>query len=138
MTEPLRQPVTPHLSVAQGVAALEFYKRAFGAREMSRLMSDDGKRLMHAALDVNGGVFMLSDDFPEYAAEGDARPPAVVGGTPVAIHLVVDDVDAAFRRAVDAGATKLMEPMDMFWGDRYGKLRDPFGHVWSLGAPVKK
>jgi PhnB protein len=92
---------------------------------------------VHAALNVNGSMIMLNDDFPEYA-DGKSTTPKALGGTPVTIHLQVTDVDTAFQRAVDAGATVIAPLEDQFWGDRYGVVRDPFGHHWSLGQPVRK
>jgi len=133
-------PVAPHLAVKGGVAALAFYQRAFGAVEQMRMMAEDGTRVMHASFTINGGLLMLHDDFPEFRKEttGFAEPPEGLRGTSVTIHLAVADADAAWQRAVDAGATVLMPLADQFWGDRYGQLRDPFGHVWSIGAPAKK
>jgi PhnB protein len=86
---------------------------------------------------INGSTVMLADDFPEMN-DGKSSSPTALGGTPVTIHLVVTDVDAKFQRAVDAGATVVMPVDDQFWGDRYGVLRDPFGHQWSLGQPVRE
>jgi PhnB protein len=130
-------PVTPHLTVSDGNAAVAFYQQAFAARETNRMEAEDGKRLLHAALALNGGVVMLSDDFPEFNG-GQRRAPGPEGGTGVTIHLNVTDVDAAMARAVAAGAITMMAPADMFWGQRYGKVRDPFGHEWSLGGPLLK
>jgi PhnB protein len=130
-------PVTPHLTVSDAKAAVAFYQRAFAARETRRMEAEDGRRLLHAALALNGGVVMLSDDFPEFNG-GRRRAPGPEGGTGVTIHLNVTDVDAAMARAIAAGATALMQPADMFWGQRYGKVRDPFGHEWSLGGPLLK
>ena len=124
--------LTPHLSIRDGRAAqaIDFYKAAFGAEEQMRMPADDGKRLMHAHLTINGASLMLADDFPEYSG-GPAGAP-----TGVTLHLQVEDADAVWNRAVDAGATVRMELADQFWGDRYGQLDDPFGHRWSIGAPV--
>jgi len=124
--------VIPHLTIADGRAAeaIDFYKAAFGAEELGRHAADDGKRLLHAHLKVNGGDLMLNDDFPEYSGGASAMP----GG--VALHLQVLDPDGAWKRALDAGAQVLMPLADQFWGDRYGQIRDPFGHRWSIGAPV--
>ncbi|KUI11587.1 hypothetical protein AU193_19535 [Mycobacterium sp. GA-1285] len=128
--------VSPMLTVSDGAAAIDFYVEAFGAEELGRVPGPDGKRLFHAALRVNGALVMLNDDFPEMN-DGKSVTPEALGGSPVTIHLTVDDVDAKFQRAVDAGATVVMPLDDMFWGDRYGELRDPFGHLWSLGQPVR-
>jgi PhnB protein len=94
-------------------------------------------RLVHAALDINGSTVMLNDDFPEYS-DGKSQTPTALGGTPVTIHLQVPDVETAFQRAVEAGATVVAPLEDQFWGDRYGIIRDPFGHQWSLGQPVRE
>jgi PhnB protein len=129
--------VFPHLVVDDAAAAIDFYVEAFGAEELGRVPGPDGKRLFHAALKLNGSTVMLNDDFPEMN-DGKSSTPTALGGTPVTIHLVVTDVDAKFQRAVDAGATVVMPLDDQFWGDRYGMLRDPFGHQWSLGQPVRE
>lgn len=123
--------LTPHLAIGEGKAAeaIDFYKRAFGAEEMMRHAADDG-RLMHAHLRINGASLMLHDHFPEH--HGGQQLPAPAG---VMLHLQVKDVDAWWNRALEAGASVVMELADQFWGDRYGQVRDPYGHVWSLGAP---
>jgi PhnB protein len=127
--------VAPHLVVDDAAAAIDFYVKAFGATEYGRVPHPDG-RLVHAALDINGSMVMLNDDFPEYS-DGKSSTPKALGGTPVTIHLQVVDVESAFQRAVDAGATVIAPLEDQFWGDRYGMIRDPFGHHWSLGQPVR-
>ncbi|MDT5298732.1 MAG: PhnB protein [Mycobacterium sp.] len=127
--------VAPHLVVDDAAAAIDFYVKAFGATEYGRVPHPDG-RLVHAALDINGSMVMLNDDFPEYS-DGKSSTPKALGGTPVTIHLQVVDVESAFQRAVDAGATVIAPLEDQFWGDRYGVIRDPFGHHWSLGQPVR-
>ncbi|MDH3473567.1 MAG: VOC family protein [Rhodospirillales bacterium] len=125
--------VTPHLVVSDGPAAIAFYQRAFGAEERFRMPAPDGERILHAELQIGGAPVMLASEFPEFGSKG----PSTLGGTPVAIHLNVDDVDAAYDRAVQAGAAATMPPADMFWGDRYGRLTDPFGHVWSLATHIR-
>lgn len=117
--------VVPHISVEGAAAASEFYQRAFGARELFRMMADDGKRLMHCHLEINGGSLMINDHFPEYG----------MGPQPshnFTMHLQVDDVDSWWKRAVDAGAEIVMPLEKQFWGDRYGQLKDPFAVRWSL------
>jgi len=128
--------VSPHLVVGDGAAAIDFYVKAFDAVELGRVQGPDG-RLMHAALQINGSTVMLNDDFPEYN-DGKSSTPTALGGTPVTIHLTVTDVDAKFQQAIDAGATVIAALENQFWGDRYGVLRDPFGHHWSLGQPVRE
>lgn len=128
--------VYPHLTVDDAAAAIDFYVKAFDAVEYGRLPAPDG-RLAHAALSINGTMVMLNDDFPEMA-DGKSLTPKALGGTPVTIHLQVADVDEKFQKAVDAGATVVAPLEDQFWGDRYGVVRDPFGHQWSLGQPVRE
>ena len=122
--------LTPHLVVKDASNAIEFYKNAFGAKEIRRAPAPDGKSLMHAELQIGDSRLMLVDEFPDM----DCRGPESIGGTPVTIHMFVKDVDAAFSRAVAAGAEVKMPLEDMFWGDRYGVLTDPFGHSWSLAT----
>jgi PhnB protein len=126
-------PVAPHLVVDGAAKAIEFYKAAFGAVEVDRIPAEDGTRLMHAAVTINGGMVMLMDDFPEYF-DGKGSTPRAFGGSPVFIHLDLPDVDATWQQALDAGATVAMPLEDQFWGDRYGQLTDPFGHTWSLAT----
>lgn len=128
--------LTPHLQIggSRGAEAVAFYAAAFGAVEQSRMVAEDGVRLMHAHLIINGASLMLHDEFPEYVApeDADSGPPRGV-----ALHLQVDDADAWFDRAVEAGALAKMALADQFWGDRYGQLADPFGHIWGIGAAIK-
>jgi PhnB protein len=127
--------LVPHLVVDGAIAAIEFYKKALGATEVMRMPADDGKRLMHAAILVNGAHVYLVDDFAEHREQcggGKIIAPNAAGSTGVLIHLDVPDCDAAVKRAVDAGATVLLEPWDAFWGDRYAQVLDPFGHAWSF------
>ena len=128
--------VLPHLTVDDAAAAIDFYVKAFDAVEHGRLPGPGGK-LIHASLGINGSSVMLNDDFPEMSGDKSMTPKAL-GGSPVTIHLVVTDVDKQFQKAIDAGATVVMPVEDQFWGDRYGVLRDPFGHQWSLGQPVRE
>lgn len=124
--------VTAHIVIRdrRAAEAIDFYKAAFGAEELMRHPSDDG-RLMHAHLKINGGSLMLHDDFPEHS-EPAKEPRGVI------LHLQVPDADAAWKRALDAGAEVRFPLEDQFWGDRYGQLNDPFGHSWSIGSPVRK
>lgn len=122
-------PVTPHLVCAGAADAIAFYKKAFGATEMMVLPGPDGK-IMHACLSINGSSVMLADEFPEMGS----RSPKALNGTPVTIHLVVDDVDKFAEAAISAGAKVAVPVADMFWGDRYGVMEDPFGHRWSVAT----
>ena len=126
----------PHLVCDPCADAIEFYKRAFGAEEVQRVPAPDGRRIMHAAIRIGASVVFLVDDFPEFCG-GKASSPEALTGTPVTIHHYVEDCDAAIKRAADAGATVLMPAQDMFWGDRYGVVTDPFGHKWSFATHVK-
>ena len=128
--------LSPHLVVDNAAAAIDFYVKAFDAVELARVPRPDGK-LVHASVRINGFMVMLNDDFPETCG-GKSMTPTALGGTPVTIHLTVDDVDTKFQRALDAGATVVTELTDQFWGDRYGMVADPFGHHWSLGQPVRE
>jgi PhnB protein len=128
--------LSPHLVVDDAAAAIDFYVKAFGATEHGRVPHPDG-RLVHAALNINGSTVMLNDDFPDYN-DGKSSTPKSFGGTPVTIHLQVPDVEAAFAKALDAGAVVVAPLEDQFWGDRYGVVRDPFGHQWSLGQPMRE
>jgi uncharacterized glyoxalase superfamily protein PhnB len=124
--------VTPHLICATAADALEFYKKAFGAVELMRLPGPGG-RLMHASFKIGDSMVMLADEFPDC----DSLGPKSRGGTSVTLHLAVEDVDAFAKRAVDAGAKITMPIADMFWGDRYGQLADPFGHRWAIATRVR-
>lgn len=132
---PTPKGVIAYLTVNDAARAVEFYKNAFGAVELSRQTTNDSDKIMHCALDVNGGRVMLSDDFPEWTG-GRRNDPNAFGGSPVTLHLQVDNVDETFVRAVENGAEVEMPVADMFWGDRYGKIRDPFGHIWSIATPI--
>ena len=122
--------ITPHLVVKGASQAIEFYKRAFGAEEISRMPAPDGKSIIHAAVQIGDSRLFLVDEFPDMGCFG----PGSSGGSPVTIHLFVEDVDAVFNTALAAGAKELMPVADMFWGDRYGRLADPFGHQWSVAT----
>ena len=124
--------VTPYLAVENAADAIEFYKRAFGAEETVRMNAPDGS-IGHAELEIGDSRVMLSDPFPQ----SNVRPPTERGGATASVFLYVEDVDAAFKRAVDAGATVEMELEDMFWGDRFGTVTDPFGQVWSMASHVE-
>ena len=123
----------PYLCVNNAEQAIEFYTQVFQAKEKFRLTEPSG-RIGHAELDFNGTTLMLSDDFPEYEIKG----PYAIGGTPVTIHLHVDNADAVIRKAVELGATIEMEPQDHFYGERSGNIRDPFGHRWNIGHSIEE
>jgi len=124
--------VTPHLVVDGAAAAIEFYKKAFSAVETARMGGPDGK-IMHAAVRIGDSQVMLVDEFPDFGNLG----PLKLKGSPVTLHIYVPDADATYAQAIAAGATSRMPPADMFWGDRYGQVTDPFGHVWSIATHVK-
>ena len=124
--------ITPHLICAGAADAIEFYKKAFNAVEIHRIPGPGGK-LMHGAVRIGDSMVMLADEYPEWGS----KSPKTLSGTPVTIHLYVDDVDAVFAQAVAAGATPAMPVADMFWGDRYGMVTDPFGHSWSVATHIR-
>jgi PhnB protein len=126
--------LTPYLMVKDGTAAIDFYAKAFGAEVIERY--DFEGRLGHATLSLNGGHLLLSDEYPEYFEFTGTQAPTTLGGTTVTVTLAVEDVDAIYDRAIAAGATVVRAPKDEFYG-RHGKLRDPYGHVWSLAGPAK-
>ena len=139
MSKPITKPipdgmhtVTPHLVCAGASDAIEFYKKAFDATETSRLPAPDGK-LMHASIRIGDSTLMLVDEAPQHGMLG----PKSLKGSPVIIHLYVNDADAVAARAAAAGAKITMPVSETFWGDRYGQLEDPFGHHWSVATHVK-
>ncbi|MBY0521419.1 MAG: VOC family protein [Sphingomonas sp.] len=137
MTEAPQGPatgLTPHINIRDGRAAdaIDFYAKAFGATEQRRMMADDGKRIIHAHIHINGASLMLNDDFPEMRGGEAAKAPEGI-----VLHLQVDDADAWWDRAVAAGAEIRFPIQDQFWGDRYGHVADPFGYTWSIGSPLK-
>jgi PhnB protein len=132
MTQPIpnpSQPLAPYLIVRGATAAIEFYRKAFGAKELFRLKEPSGK-IGHAELEIGGARVLLADEYPDFGA----LSPVAVGGTPVALHLYVENVDEAVKSAVDAGATILQPLRDEFYGDRTASLSDPFGHKWHLAT----
>ena len=124
--------ITPYLAVDDAAEAIEYYKKVFGAKERSRMDAPDG-RIGHAELEIGDSLLMLADAFPQFAP----RPPSELGGTSASIFMYVEDVDAVVKKAVDAGGTTTMEVADQFWGDRFGSVKDPFGHVWSIATHVE-
>ena len=124
--------LTPMIVCKGALAAIDFYKRAFGAEELTRLVAPNGS-LLHASIRIGDSILMLTEE----CAPMGARDPRGLGGSPVTIHLSVEDADATFARAVAAGVTVVMPVAEMFWGARYGVFRDPFGHSWSVATQVK-
>ena len=125
--------LTPNLVVREGAKAIDFYKRALGAEELSRALAPDGKSVWHAELKIGSSVFFVNDEMP-----GSGRPaPSAKDPAPVTMWLFVPDADAAYHRAVAAGAKSTMEPTDMFWGDRCAEVADPYGYLWSFGTHKK-
>ena len=127
--------IAPHLVVDGAARAIEFYKKAFGAEEIRRMPSPDGTKILHAEMKIGDSILFLVDEFPEFG--GPSRSPTALGASSVALHQYVKDTDAAMQRAVDAGAKVTMKAMDAFWGDRYGKVTDPFGHEWTFATHIR-
>ena len=124
--------VTPYLAVEGAARAIEYYTRAFGAKEVGRMDGPEGT-IAHAELQIGDSRIMLSDPFPQ----ASTRSPKELGGTSASVFMYVEDVDAVVKQAVEAGATVTMEVADQFWGDRFGTITDPFGHVWSIATHVE-
>jgi PhnB protein len=132
--------LVPYLTVSDGKGAIGFYKKGLAAKEIMRMPAEDGKRLMHAQIEINGHAVFLSDDFPEYA-NGTNRAPKPGGVTPVGMFIQLKapkEVDQWIARAVKAGAKVTMPASDQFWGDRFGVISDPYGHSWQFAAPLPK
>jgi PhnB protein len=135
MTQPIPEgyhTVTPYLTLDDAAGAIEFYKSAFGAEEQVRMEAPGGK-IGHAELKIGDSLVMLSDAFPG----STTRPPNELGGTTAGVFLYVEDVDAVVKKALDTGAIVVQELQDQFWGDRFGSVKDPFGHVWALATHVE-
>jgi len=131
------QPIIPHLAVDNASAAIEFYVKAFGAKEVSRQPAPQNpSKVLHAELELNGGRLMLADDFPEMRG-GKASTAKALGGSPVTLHLTSESAEQLFNQAVKAGAKVVMPFQEQFWGSKYGQVADPFGLLWSLGTPEK-
>lgn len=130
--------LTPILVVDDASKAIDFYERAFGATELTRIVAPSGSGLMHARLEIFGGTVVLMDDLAEFRAMGvTARAPRAIGGTTVTLHLQVADAQGTWDRAIAAGGTPLIPLADVFWGERYGRLRDPFGHEWTVAQMLQ-
>lgn len=133
--------VNPYLTVDGAAKAIEFYGKAFGATEEQRMPAEDGKRIMHAELKINGGVIMLADHFPEFCTNGAVTLPTFEspGAMSVALHFrTPKEVDETYKRALDAGARSAMAPENTFWNARFAVVFDPFGHQWMLNAPLEQ
>jgi PhnB protein len=124
--------ITPYLAVENATEAIDFYQRAFGAQERVRMDGPQGS-IMHAELQIGDSMIMLSDPFPQ----ASTKTPKELGGTTISIFAYVEDIDSVYKQAIDAGASSLMEPDDMFWGDRFGSVQDPFGHSWTIATHVE-
>jgi PhnB protein len=125
--------VTPYLTLKNTAAALDFYKKAFGAEELYRMPGPDGQSIMHAEMKIGDSMVMLGEECPDMGVVS----PLALNNSPVTVHLYVENADAVFQRAVSAGAETMMPPTDMFWGDRFAKVKDPFGHRWSIATPIE-
>jgi PhnB protein len=125
--------ITPYLVIKDAAKAIEFYKKAFGAKELMRMADPNGDRIGHAELEIGDSRIMLADEYPDFGF----RSPEAYNGTPVSLLLYVEDVDKVSRQAVAAGAKELRAVADQFYGDRMGTFQDPFGHVWSIATHVE-
>jgi uncharacterized glyoxalase superfamily protein PhnB len=137
MSKPATRPVpegvhtvTPYLIVSSAAKAIDFYREAFGAKEVLRMACPETKAVMHAEVKIGDSLVYVADQIPQQ----DCMAPEHYKGSPVSLHLTVPDVDASFQRAVNSGCKVVMPVADMFWGDRFGKLKDPFGHTWSVAT----
>jgi PhnB protein len=134
-TPKVARTLTAHLVVKDPAAAIDYYKQAFGALEDCRLKMPGTEYIMHAGLRIGDSMLMLATENTENGCS--SKSPISLGGTPVTVHLYTDNVDETYQKALDAGAEAIMPPTDMFWGDRYSKVRDPFGHEWSIATPIR-
>ena len=128
-----RHTVTPFMAVRSADKAIDFYVKAFGAKEVMQMVGPDGKTIMHAQIKIGESTICLSEE----SEQCGTKSPQSLGGVPISLYLYVPDVDAAYKRAVDAGCETKMAPADMFWGDRFSSVADPFGHQWSLATHVE-
>ncbi len=126
--------VTPYLTVNNAAAAIAFYEAAFGAEEKTRICGEDGRTVLHSELKIGNSIVLLNDEIPE----AGILSPVSLGGTPTLIHLYINDVDELWQQALAAGATELVPLADTYWGDRCGKLLDPFGHAWSIASKIER
>jgi PhnB protein len=129
--------LTPYLTVSNAKAAMEFYTKAFDGKEIAFHTAPNSEKAMHARIEIYGSTLMFADDFPEYMG-GKSRTPQALGGSPVTLHLQVENAQEAWDKAIAAGATVTMPLKEQFWGDIYGQFVDPFGHAWAIGQNVKK
>ena len=124
--------VTPHLVIKDCSKAIDFYVKAFSAKEIYRSLMPNGK-VMHAMMQVGNSIVMMADEFPDMGI----KSPNTLGGTPVALHIYTEDADKLFKQAMDAGSIQIMPVTDMFWGDRYGQIQDPYGHRWAIATHTR-
>ncbi len=131
--------LTPILNVSNAALAATFYKRAFGAKEIARISAPDGLRLLHVRMQIFDTIFVFMDEFPEFSGEDSGfRSPALLGGTSVTLHLQVKDASKVWVRAIEAGAQSVIPLENQFWGELYGRLKDPFGHEWTIAQMVNQ
>lgn len=124
--------ITPHIVIKDCAKAIEFYKKALGAKELYKSLMPDG-RVMHAMIQIGNSFVMMADEFPEMSSVG----PTTLGGTSFVLHIYTDDADKLYKQAIDAGSIPIMPVSEMFWGDRYGQIQDPYGHRWAIATHVK-
>ncbi len=129
--------VTPHMTIKNAGEAMDFYVKAFGAVEISRFAMPGMELLAHGLLQIGDSFVMVTDEFPPDFGCADALSPTTAKGTTVTLHIYTEDVDALYRRALAAGCETVMEPMDAFWGDRYGQVKDPYGHHWAFATHLQ-
>ena len=129
--------VTPHMIIQNAAEAMDFYVKAFGATEISRFVMPGLGLLAHGLLQIGDSFVMVADEFPPDFGCPDALSPATAKGSTVTLHIYTDDVDALYQRALAAGCETIFEPMDAFWGDRYGQVRDPYGHHWAMATHLR-
>ena len=129
--------VTPHMVIKNAGEAMDFYVKALGAVEISRFEMPGMGLLAHGLLKIGDSFVMVADEFPPEFGCPDAFSPATAKGTTIALQIYTEDVDALYQRAIDAGCESIFEPMDAFWGDRYGQVRDPYGHHWAVATHIK-
>lgn len=129
--------ITPHLIIKNAADAIKFYTNAFGAKELDRHYGPDGSSVIHAVLKLGDSIVMLAEEFPDMATPSKCASPKTIGGNSVMMHIYVEDADIVFAKAISEGATGIFPMMDAFWGDRYGQVMDPYGHIWEIATHKK-